>query len=246
MNDLFDMLAELNGESSLLQECNDCRSGRSATSPAAAGDVARFCGWCSRQLIATTSKARFCSQVCRQWAFRIRRRHQVSTHNAKPLKIAYADPPYPGMSARFYKGQSSYAGEVDHAALISSLVDRFDGWALSTGAYALRDILPLCPPQARICAWVKPIGAFPKTYGLHNTWEPLIVVPGRALRPGKRDWLAAQPARNGGELPGRKPLAFCGWLFDCLGMLPGDHFEDLFPGSGIVGRAWAEICRGSS
>jgi len=49
------------------------------------------------------------------------------------------------------------------------------------------------------------------------------------------------PARFGGELPGRKPIAFCAWLFDCLGMVPGDTLDDLFPGTGIVARAWGEL-----
>lgn len=158
------------------------------------------------------------------------------------LSFAYADPPYPGFAKRLYQEQPTYAGEVDHAALVASLLEHYDGWALSTGAYALRQILPLCPPDARVCAWVKPIGASGLTRGIHNCWEPLIVVPGRRLRPGKRDWLAAQPARGGGKLPGRKPIAFCAWLFDMLGMVAGDSFDDLFPGSGIVGRAWAELC----
>ncbi|MBV8979277.1 MAG: hypothetical protein JO086_00075 [Acidimicrobiia bacterium] len=158
------------------------------------------------------------------------------------MRFAYADPPYPGLSAKYYRHEDSYAGEVDHAALVASLVDgRYDGWALSTSARALRDVLPMCPPGARVCAWVKPGGAPPATYGLHNVWEPVIVVPGRWRRPGKRDALVAHPARGGGSLPGRKPLAFCAFLFDALGMLPGDELEDLFPGTGIVGRAWAEL-----
>lgn len=97
---------------------------------------------------------------------------------------------------------------------------------------------------ARVCAWVKPIGVSVRTYGLHNTWEPVIVVVGRHRRPGKRDWLRAMPARGEGTLPWRKPIAFCAWLFDLLGMLPGDTLVDLFPGTGIVSRAWAELSSG--
>lgn len=159
------------------------------------------------------------------------------------MKFAYADPPYPGL-AWMYKGQSSYAGEVDHAKLVASLEASNDGFALSTSARALATVLPLFKREFRVCAWVKPIGVSGKTFGLHSAWEPLIVVPGRQLRPGKRDWLAAQPARRGGStLIGRKPEAFCVWMFELLGMLPGDSLEDLYPGSGIVGRAWAEVCR---
>lgn len=158
------------------------------------------------------------------------------------MRFAYADPPYPGLSSKYYRDEPTFAGEVDHAALIASLeYSGYDGWALSTGAYALREVLPLCPPRARVCAWVKPIGVSSKTNGLHNTWEAVIVVGGRQRPPGRRDWLRAMPARGGGDLPGRKPLAFCAWLFDCLGMQPGDEFVDLFPGTGIVTRCWREL-----
>jgi predicted methyltransferase len=53
------------------------------------------------------------------------------------------------------------------------------------------------------------------------------------------------PARGEGTLPGRKPIAFCAWLFDLLGMRPGDILIDLFPGTGIVTRAWAEVSSGA-
>jgi hypothetical protein len=157
------------------------------------------------------------------------------------MRIAYADPPYPGKAARYYEGREGYAGEVDHYRLVLSLATSYDGWALSTGAYALRELLPFCPPEARVCPWVKPNGVSGQSLGMHNAWEPVIVMPARRLRGGVRDWLRAKPARGGGDLPGRKPLAFCGWLFDLLGMLPGDELVDLFPGTGIVSRAWREL-----
>jgi hypothetical protein len=37
---------------------------------------------------------------------------------------------------------------------------------------------------------------------------------------------------------GMKPPAFCAWVFDLLGAAPGDSLDDLFPGSGMVGRSW--------
>lgn len=235
--------------------------------PVAGGSAKRLCAWCRADLDAWTGQeratrkdARFCSQQCRQFAFRLRRRspgaapedassiNRATTH---PLQFAYADPPYPGMSKRFYGKEPSYAGEVDHEELIARLEARmdvggsrarvYDGWALSTSAKALRELLPLCPPEVRVCAWVKPHGVPPATYGLHNAWEPLLVLQGRRLRPGRADRLVALPARSGGTLPGRKPIAFCAWLFECLGMLPGDELDDLFPGTGIVGQSWLEI-----
>ncbi len=156
--------------------------------------------------------------------------------------FAYADPPFPGLAAKYYRSEQSYRGEVDHRDLILSLTAAgYAGWALSTSSKALRDVLPLCPPRARVCAWVKPIGVPRAAYGLHARWDALVVVGGRLRRPAVRDWLRAQPARGWGKLPGRKPLAFCAWLFDCLGMVPGDTLVDLFPGTGMVGRAWAEL-----
>lgn len=50
------------------------------------------------------------------------------------------------------------------------------------------------------------------------------------------------PARLGGsDLVGRKPIQFCAWLFEAVGAVPGDGFDDLYPGSGIVSAAWAEF-----
>jgi hypothetical protein len=163
-----------------------------------------------------------------------------------PGAFHYADPPYPGTSSKYYRDEPTFAGEVDFPRLILELTTartRGDclGWALSTSARSLRDLLPLCPPEARVCAWVKPIAASPQTYGIHSTWEPVIVVGGRQRQPGKRDWLRAMPARGEGTLPGRKPIAFCAWLFELLGMMPGDTLVDLYPGTGIVSRAWAEL-----
>lgn len=211
-----------------------------------------LCAWCEGSL--PGARGTFCSRRCRQAAWRFRRRLGAldrSTTTASPLpagaRFAYADPPYPGLSRRYYGREESFAGEVDHRKLIASLTaGEYAGWALSTSARALREVLPLCPPDVRVCAWVKPGGVPRTTFGLHNRWEVLLVLPGRRLRPGICDWLFAFPARGWGNLVGRKPVAFCAWLFQCLGMVPGDHLEDLFPGTGAVARAWAEVGRWSA
>lgn len=207
-------------------------------SPRAPGD-ARACGWCGSPL--TDPRARYCSKRCRQTAWRARERAALAGPAGVSLRAAYADPPYPGR-AHLYRGEASYAGEVDHRELLARLVT-FDGWALSTAEDALQDLLPLCPKGVRVCPWVKPNAPAPTTAGLHSRWEPVIVVPARRLTPGKRDWLLAQPARGGGDLVGRKPLAFCAWLFELLGLAPGDDLVDLYPGTGVVGRAWREASR---
>lgn len=161
--------------------------------------------------------------------------------HGRPMRMAYADPPYPGTARKYYVSEPTYAGEVDHHQLIGSLVRDFpDGWALSTSERALRDVLPLCPPGTRVCPWVKPNASAPgTTHGIHNAWEAVLVAGGRQRAPGIKNFLSAAPARRGGSLPGRKPPAFCGWLFALLGLQPGDELVDLFPGTGIVGRAWS-------
>jgi hypothetical protein len=203
------------------------------------------CGWCRGPRPQNSRHQRFCGRKCRQSAHRARKLIELETANAQPGRFAYFDPPYPGR-AWMYRDQDTYGGEVDHAALIASAESSgYVGWALSTSADALQALLPLCPPAplTRVCPWVKPTAPAPATRGPHNTWEALIVVRGRKLRPGFRDWLLAQPARHGGSLMGRKPLKFCAFLFQQLGMLPGDELVDAFPGTGVVSRAWAEVCR---
>lgn len=204
------------------------------------------CSWCQSPIPSGVRRdSLFCSKRCRQAAFRLRVLADRVERVGGPLRLGYADPPYPGL-ADYYADQASYGGEVDHAELVSRLSDgRYDGWALSTSADALRQVLPLCPEGVRVCSWVKPIGVPEATRGLHSTWEAVIVWPARRLRPGKRDWLYAMPARGGNsDLIGRKPLAFCAWLFGLLGALPGDSLDDLYPGSGVVGNAWRELSRG--
>ncbi len=161
------------------------------------------------------------------------------------MRMCYADPPYPG-KAVLYKNEPTFAGEVDHVELIASLRSSYDGWALSTSADALKYVLSLCPEGVHVLPWVKPNGVARATIGKHNSWEPLIVWPGRELPPGFRDWLYAKPARSGGSLLGRKPIAFCAFMFRALGILPGDELVDLYPGTGIVGRCFAELSRGCS
>lgn len=47
------------------------------------------------------------------------------------MKLAYADPPYPGC-ADLYRDHPDYGGEVDPRALVERLQAEFDGWVLHT------------------------------------------------------------------------------------------------------------------
>jgi hypothetical protein len=159
--------------------------------------------------------------------------------------LAYADPPYLGCGAKHYKQHHSLAADFDkvetHARLIERLSKEFpDGWALSLHTPSLRTLLPLCPEGARVGAWVKPFASFKPGVNPGYCWEPVIFVGGRRrgrALPTLRDYVSCNITLKRG-LTGVKPEAVCCWIFDMLGMVPGDEMHDLFPGSGAVTRAW--------
>ncbi len=154
------------------------------------------------------------------------------------------------------RGHPDYAGEVDHAALITRL-SGYDGWALSTSAATLPTVLALCRPGVRVAAWHRGERATPSRWPL-NAWEPVIYSGGRPADPSRGYTRRIDSLVCGvsplttlpGRVIGAKPAAFCRWIFDLLGATPGDSLDDLFPGSGAVGRAWtvftgsAQLSRG--
>ena len=169
------------------------------------------------------------------------------------MKFAYADPPYIGQAKRHYG-----CAEVDHLDLITRLiVDYPDGWALSASSPTLRVILPLCPDDVRIGAWVKSFCAFKRGVRPAYAWEPVIYRGGRNPINGHR---AAIPEKNGKQttpkdfivepitlqkgLVGAKPDKVCRWILDLLNVQVGDQVDDLFPGTGAMGRVADEITKG--
>jgi hypothetical protein len=224
-----------------------------------------MCAWCSGPIPARARRdAITCSQRCRQARHRVtaavRDGSPGSTRDASrgpgrdpsrvdaPLqarRFAYADPPYPGLSG-YYRGHPDYAGEVDHAGLLSRLAT-YDGWALSTSAAALPMVLSLAVSQdlaVRVAAWIR--GPRPHATARHalNAWEPVIYAPVALAGAGamRRVDVLTHGVAPMTTLPtrviGTKPAAFCRWVFDLVGATPHDTMDDLFPGSGMVGRCW--------
>jgi hypothetical protein len=172
------------------------------------------------------------------------------------VRLAYADPPYPGQAKRSYGDHPDYAGEVDHAELIDRLMG-YDGWALSTSEQALQEVLALCPRKGagakgrryqsfsgvRVIVWTKGGCPFPNE-GMH-AFEPVIVRGARAPEANLRDWINCEPdyfqwrPRPPEYVKGQKPGPVIDWILRWLGARPGDELDDLFPGSGAVARAWA-------
>jgi hypothetical protein len=230
------------------------------------------CSWCDGPMPdGLRAEARFCAKSCRQASSRFslgmrsipgaeplgpgdtspaleppasatRRRRpprEVLDDVSRAMRFCYADPPYPGKA-----GYYPEAEEVDHRALVQRLaIEGPDGWALSTSATALAQVLALCPPGVRVCSWHRAVRPTRSKRPI-SAWEPLIVSGGRELPTDGpqqiRDALAygGRYRRYPGAMVGMKPPQFAAWMFAQLGARPGDQLVDLYPGSGAVGEAW--------
>jgi hypothetical protein len=156
------------------------------------------------------------------------------------MHFAYADPPYPGKA--FYYPENR---EVSYGALVRRLCRSYsDGWAISVSSAGLRDVLPICPREVRVCAWFKG-PRYTKSRRALCSWEPLIVYRGRRLATDRvqrvLDGLVACGRFRAfpNAMIGMKPPAFAEWMFAQLGATRGDTLDDLYPGSGAIGVAWA-------
>lgn len=150
------------------------------------------------------------------------------------MRLAYADPPYPGKAHLYPENQ-----EVDHAELIARL-EWFDGWALSTDETSLQEVLELCPYPVRICAWCRTNDP-PFTPNPVRSWEPVIVSPARTEEVTARSFLIDHAPSGFLQrgLTGAKTQAFCDWVLRCMGARQHDTLDDLFPGTGIMGETFS-------
>lgn len=163
------------------------------------------------------------------------------------MRFAYADPPYLGLAEKFYGKLHPEAAEYDKPETHQRLIDRLcaeypDGWALSLHTPSLRVILPMCPADVRVMAWVKPFASFKPGVNPGYCWEPVIVRGGRKRGkdvPTVRDYLAANITLRRG-FQGAKPDDVIFWLLEVLGAQSSDEIHDLYPGSGAVTRAIAK------
>jgi hypothetical protein len=159
------------------------------------------------------------------------------------MRFAYADPPYLGCGAKLYQHPEWDSLET-HRDLIGMLVrDYPDGWAMSLSSTTLRDILPLCPVDVRVGAWVKPFASFKPNVNPAYAWEPVIWRGGRTKRSRKVDTIRDYHAENIAMMrgvPGAKPPGFAMWVTQLLGadVRQGDTITDLFHGSGAMLGVW--------
>jgi hypothetical protein len=166
------------------------------------------------------------------------------------MHFAYADPPYLGQGKRHYGQLHKDAADCDkpqwHATLIRRLSDEYpDGWAMSASSTSLRLLLPLCPQDVRVGAWVKPVCSFKPNVNPAYSWEPVIWRGGRKRRRWEQKVLdhtiISVNMQHRLDFVGAKSAAFVHWLIRLLNIQKQDQIDDLFPGSGAVTRhiqAW--------
>jgi hypothetical protein len=178
--------------------------------------------------------------------------------SARPMTIGYADPPYIGQSHRLYGDHRDYAGEVNHHELVDRLAG-YDAWILHASAARIQDLYMLLPGPAidtkknkgraldgtgtRMLVWIKETSAW-RPVRVQYGWEPIFVYGGRRTkdtRPVLNDWLRA-PASDRNGFTGSKPYEVVRYALDAIGAGPDDELDDLYPGSGAVGRHWERYC----
>jgi len=162
------------------------------------------------------------------------------------MRFAYADPPYLGCGKLYAKHHAEaliWDDPETHRSLIARLVNEYpDGWAMSLHVPSLRVLLPMCPDDVRVSPYCKTFAPFKVGVNPAWAWEPVIWRGGRKYTREDRtvmDWHASPVALKKG-LVGAKSRAVCRWIFSLLNAQPGDSLDDLFPGTGGVGAAWAE------
>ena len=160
------------------------------------------------------------------------------------MKFAYAEPPYLGCGKLYAKNHSDalvWDNPKEHKRLIERLVGEFpDGWAYSLSSTTLHTLLPFCPDDVRVMAWVKPFCSFKPNVNPAYAWEPVIVRGGRKRTRTMEtipDFVSCNITLQKG-LTGAKPLDFWLWLFTVLNAESNDEFCDLFPGSNGGDHAW--------
>lgn len=178
-----------------------------------------------------------------------------------PMRFAYADPPYLGCCGLYdhFHGDDGLCWDdwPTHDQLIARLCDEYpDGWAMSASAPSLHRLLPMVPRDTRISPWCKSFSAFKKGVRPAYAWEPVLWRGGRnpanghphapPEKGGKQNtpkdflWLddpgLLAPITLQKGLTGAKPESFCAWVLDLLNVQMGDTVDDLFTGTGAMGR----------
>lgn len=157
------------------------------------------------------------------------------------MKFAYADPPYMGCGHRYKEHPEAMVYDTihGHALLLQRLQDEYpDGWAYSCNSGDIARVSQYVNVNHRVMCWAKSFAVFKPNVGLAYTWEPVFISGGRKIersQPTVKDHLVCPITLKKG-LCGAKPEKFCKWILDALNFQNSDTLDDLFPGTGIMGR----------
>ena len=175
------------------------------------------------------------------------------------LRLAIADPPYHGRAHRWYgpggRGHGGGRGRADehpdarawddpaqHARLVTTLTEQYDGWAIAATPSSLPTYLAHAPEDHRVLMWHRR-NAQPSGARVLSRWEPVVAYIPRARR-RYGDGITVSdvldtPIQAMG-FTGAKPDEWTRWVLDVLGHdAERDVVDDLFPGSGAVARVLA-------
>ena len=158
------------------------------------------------------------------------------------MRFAYADPPYLGQGTKKYE-LPEWDDIETHRDLVDRMCDEYpDGWAMSLSSTTLKHILPLCPDDCRVAAWVKPFASFKPNVKPAYAWEPVIFRGGRERKRTDEtwhDWHSENITMRKG-FQGAKPPGFAQWVVRLLNAKvdKGDTITDLFHGAGGMLGVW--------
>lgn len=154
------------------------------------------------------------------------------------MRFAYADPPYLGCGASRY-GRPEWDQMDTHCDLMVRLFNEYpEGWAMSCNPKDLWWLLSEGTDAVRVCFWGKTMHQIHHQVPVQYACEVVLLSGGRDApnKPMVRDWISGPRSQEKG-LVGAKPDYFNDWVLALLNYQPGDELDDLFPGTGGMGRA---------
>lgn len=145
--------------------------------------------------------------------------------------------------ADHHEDAEQYDDPATHRALLEHLVHNYDGWALASSWDGPHTVYAPLPRGTRVMIWHR-TNAMPSGARIISRYETVMLYPPAARRAkaaclGVPDVLTTSVPASG--FAGSKPPAWTRWVLDALGYDPdADTVDDLFPGSGAVGREVAQ------
>lgn len=166
-----------------------------------------------------------------------------------PFKVGFADPPYVDcceLYNHFHGGDGRCWNDLETTLLLIDRLNReYDSWALCCKGDlpTITELGKRAGPDARLSPWVKPFHSFKPNVNPSHGWEGVIWKASRKrgrYEPTVRDFYIGNITLKKG-LTGAKPPGFNLWVLSLLGFRAEDQLDDLFPGTGSMGRAVAMV-----